>query len=257
MSTKRMALPGALIFTLGLVAAASGREGRSISSSCATVLGSDVCTWVVMDGGSAAELGATIPMDLIESVPTDVEMAWPPRELASVPLPDEARRTLGIDRLGLNWEAHGHPPASFMTQHFDFHFYSIGPAEVEAIDCRDESKPGSLPEGYALPDIEVPGMGTFIGLCVPKMGMHAMPGHEVDDTHSFAATMMLGYYGAQPIFFEPMVSRELLLSRTDFSLPVPTIGHLPHGVRYPQSFRAEYDSDADAYRLIFSGFDAE
>ena len=40
-------------------------------------------------------------------------MVWPPQELASVAFPVRgARPQLGIDHLGINWEAHGHPAGS-------------------------------------------------------------------------------------------------------------------------------------------------
>jgi hypothetical protein len=207
-----------------------------------------------MDGSAPTEMGATIPLALVESVPTDVEMVWPPQELATLPLPTEARVALGIDHMGINWEAHGHPPASFMTQHFDFHFYSVSEADVRAIDCVDETKPTQLPARYALPDIDVPGMGVLVGLCVPNMGMHAMPAREVSETDPFDASMMLGYYSGRPVFFEPMVSRGLLLQRSDFTLEMPTVPGLPAGVRYPTRFRAEYVASQEVYRLVFSGF---
>lgn len=54
-----------------------------------------------------------------------------------------------------------------------------------------------------------------------------------------------------------MVSRELLLARADFSLPVPHVEGPAHGSRYPGAFRAEYDGGAEAYRLVFSGFGTE
>lgn len=256
MSTTRIATVAAMALTIGLVAATTHDPGET-SSECTTVLGTDVCTWVVMQGGAPTELGATIPMALIASVPRGGEMVWPPQELATIPFPGAAREALGIDHMGLNWEAHGHPPATFLTEHFDFHFYNVPADEVSAIDCTDVSKPTRLPAGYTLPDIDVPGMGRFIGLCVPSMGMHAMLADEVDDTDPFAADMLLGYYGAEPIFIEPMVSRELLMSKKDFSVPMPRVASLPAGVRYPHAFRAEFDEDAQAYRLIFSGFDAE
>jgi len=256
MFTKRIAIPAVLALTVGLVAASRGTD-VTVSTSCTPALGTEVCTWVALEGGAVTELGATIPFALIEGVPTDVEMVWPPRELASVALPEEARQALGIDHLGINWEAYGHPPATFLTQHFDFHFYNISPAEVAAIECDDVSKPGSLPASYDLPDISVPEMGTFIGLCVPDMGMHAMPGHEVHATELFDATMMLGYYRGEPIFFEPMVSRELLLAKSDFELAVPAVTGLPAGVRYPRRLEAKYDAASQAYRLVFTGFDAE
>jgi len=258
MFTKRIAVALGLSVAAVLVtvAAAPERSGTT-TTSCASVLGSEVCTWVVMDGGRATELGATIPMALIQAAPSGGEMVWPPQELASVRLPAAARETLGIDHLGINWEAHGHPPAAFLTEHFDFHFYNVPSPAVSAIDCSDLSKPAHQPDGYALPDIDVPGMGTFIGLCVPSMGMHAMLADEVDDTDPFQADILIGYYGGEPIFFEPMISRALLRTQKDFTAPVPAVTGLPVGVRYPSTFRAEFDATAKAYRLVFTGFYAE
>lgn len=254
MESKRIAALVALALPLGITAAALRGQSDSVSSSCAVVQGAEVCTWVTTQGGEAIELGASIPLGLIESVPADAEMVWPPEQMGTVALPDEARRALGIDHLGINWEAHGHPPASFLTPHFDFHFYTVTEAEVASIDCTDVSKPSRLPTGYALPDIDVPGMGLFVGLCVPRMGMHAMVEGEVEETAAFDASMMLGYYGGAPIFFEPMISRDQLLERSDFALPVPLVAGLPAGVRYPTKFRAKFDAAEEQYRLIMSGF---
>jgi hypothetical protein len=253
MTASRIAASAALVLTVGFLAAVPAHE-RTTSSSCAVALGTEVCTWVVLQGATPVELGATIPLSLIEGVPADAPMVWPPEELVSLPMPAAAREGLGIDHLGINWEAHGHPPATFMTRHFDFHFYSISDAEVRAIDCADSSKPVDLPASYALPDIDVPGMGAFIGLCVPNMGMHAMHASQVEETAPFEASMILGYYSGRPIFFEPMVSQRLLLERADFTLEMPVPHGLPAGVRYPSSFRAEYLAGSDSYQLVFSGF---
>lgn len=97
-------------------------------------------------------------------------------------------------------------------------------------------------------------MGVLVGLCVPNMGMHAMPEPDVAATDAFDASMMLGYYEGLPVFFEPMVSRDVLLRRTDFDLPMPSVAGLPSGVRYPNRFSAEFDAASDAYRLVFSDF---
>jgi len=252
MGSKRLGVT--LSLALVALTAAVPEGPRSTAESCAPVLGSEVCTWVVMEAGTVVQLGATIPMSLVEAVPADAEMVWPPQSLAAIELPPEAQAALGIDHLGINWEAHGHPPASFMAQHFDFHFFSLSQDEVGAIDCSDESKPSRLPEGYALPDIDVPGMGVLVGLCVPQMGMHAMPAPDVDATDPFEASMMIGYYRGEPMSFEPMVSRALLFERSHFALPMPVIEGLPAGVVYPTDFRAEYEATSDEYRLVFSGF---
>jgi hypothetical protein len=251
---KRLAMSLALLLSVPTLAAPSAPGRRSTSRSCATVLGSQVCTWAVMEGSKAVELDATVPLALIEAVPADAEMVWPPEELASIPLPAEAREALGVDHMGINWEAHGHPPAHFMTPHFDFHFYNITPSQVQAIDCEDDSKPARLPAGYALPDVDVPGLGTLVGLCVPRMGMHAMERQETKETDPFQASMMLGYYAGKPIFFEPMVARARLLQASDFELDVPAVDGLPPGIVYPSRLRAEYDATGKQYRLIFSGF---
>lgn len=157
----------------------------------------------------------------------------------------------------VNWEGHGHPPAAFLAPHFDFHFYSIDQDAVGAIDCSDETRPATLPTGYTLPDIEVPGMGTLVGLCVPMMGMHAMPTPDASATEAFDASMIVGYYAGRPVFFEPMVARDFLRQRSNFDLPMPAVAGLPPGVRYPTAFRADFDAASDAYRFVFSGFGAK
>jgi len=254
MSPKRIVLAIALLLGATVAATAVRRDASTTSRSCADVLQAQVCTWAVMQGQEAVELGATVPMSLLESVTTPADMIWPPQELVSVPVPEDARQALGFDHMAINWEAFGHPPESFVTPHFDFHFYNVSSDAVGAIDCSDESKPSALPSRYALPDIDVPGMGEFIGLCVPHMGMHAMLSDEVDDPAPFEASLVVGYYAGRPIFIEPMVSRDELLKGQDFSLPMPAVGGLPAGVRYPTRFRAEYDQVNKQYQLIFSGF---
>ena len=254
MSAKRMTIPLVLILSVATLALAALPGARSTFRSCGVALGSEVCTWIVMEGEDAVELGATVPLALIEAVPSDAEMVWPPKELLTIALPAEARTALGIDHMAINWEAHGHPPATFLAPHFDFHFYNVTRDRVEAIDCTDTSKPPTLPAGYALPDLDIPGMGVLVGLCVPRMGMHAMAEGHVGATDTFGAAMMLGYYGGEPVFFEPMVSQARLLEASDFSVPIPRVENLPDGVRYPGAFRAEYDAAAEAYRLLFTEF---
>jgi len=255
MPSRRITALAIVVLAAGAVAAVLPGRSGSTSQTCTVVLGSEVCAWVTMEGARAVELGATIPVGLIEAVDLDAEMTWPPRQLAAIELPAEARAALGIDHLAINWEAHGHPPATFMAPHFDFHFYNITQEAVSAIDCADLSKPESAPAGYTLPDIEIPGMGTLVGLCVPLMGMHAMPDAEVGATDSFEASMIVGYYGREPIFFEPMVSRALLLKRADFEMTVPEVAGLPAGVRYPRTLQAKYDRKNDQYRLVATGFE--
>jgi hypothetical protein len=195
--------------------------------------------------------GATVPYRVVSDAPADGEMIWPPPVAAIIPLPDEVRRATGFDNLQISWEHHGHPPGPYLTPHFDFHFYTVKADRVRAIDCSDPSKPASLPAGYALPDIAVPGLGELKGLCVPTMGMHGVPAAELAATKPFDHTMLVGYYGGAPIFLEPMVSRAALLERKSFGGIVPNVTGAD-GVRFPTSFRAEYDPENQAYELVMS-----
>jgi hypothetical protein len=180
-------------------------------------------------------------------------MAWPPVPVATIPFPDVARSGSAFDNLTLYWEPHGHPPAAFTTPHFDFHFNAISSEAVAAIDCADQSKPTRLSSRYVMPDVTIPNMGTLVGLCVPGMGMHSMPGSELDNT-SFAKTMVFGYYRARPIFLEPMVSRAELLKRRSFTLYVPSVPGQPITTRAPTEFRAIWDGRTQSYRFTFSNF---
>ncbi len=145
------------------------------------------------------------------------------------------------------------PTARFLTPHFDFHFYTVAPDRVAGIDCADTRKPVQLPTNYSLPDIEIPGMGTLVGLCVPRMGMHGLRTEELADTAPFGASMLVGYYQQDLIFLEPMISQAKLAEAKSFSVAVPSLPSGGAAVRWPARFEATYDAKARTYRFVFSG----
>jgi hypothetical protein len=226
---------------------------QDVRGECQQVFGGDVCTWGTLAGGMVTEFGATAAMTTVENAPMEGEMVFPPVPEAVIPLPVEIATATGFSHLAVNWETHGHPPAPFMTPHFDFHFYTIAPEQVQAIDCADTRKPAALPPGYALPDIEIPGMGTLIGLCVPGMGMHGMPSADIEAADPFGASMVVGYYGGELTFLEPMIARARLMESRTFEMTVPPAPPgTPAAVRWPSRFDAIYDADARVYRFVFS-----
>jgi len=249
----RTRMPLALL-TLGLGACAA--KERMVQGECRPLYGADVCAWDRLAGDSLTAFGATVPMRVVDSAPADAPMVWPPVAEATIPLSAAAKSATGFDNMTIFWEPHGHPPAPYLVPHFDFHFNTISQAEVAGINCADSTKPAQLPAAYELPDVEIPGMGTLVGLCVPTMGMHALPGAEVHSTTPFEKTMIVGYYAGRPIFVEPMITRGALMARQNFSLSIPTVPNGQPGVRYPTSFAAEYDSTAQAFRFVFAGLGA-
>jgi hypothetical protein len=244
---------GATLVVLGL-AVGGCNQHQIVQGECRPLNGADVCVWGETSGATLTAFGATVPVAAAQNAPADVAMVWPPVEVATIPLPAAVKSATGFDNLKIYWEAHGHPPAPFLVPHFDFHFYNMAAADVNAIDCADTSKPGQLPAGYVLPDMSLPQIGNLIGLCVPKMGMHSLPGTEMNATTPFEKTMVVGYYHGKSIFVEPMIARATLLGRRAFSIETPQVPGRPAGAHYPLKFRAEYDSTAQAYRFVFSDF---
>ena len=227
---------------------------REVAGSCGTAFGGSICSWAQMSGSNVVALGATVPMASIENSPADAPMAWPPVVSAVIPMPAEARTATGVDHLTVYWEHHGHPPTPFLTPHYDFHFYTISDADRMAIDCANKSKPDAVPAGYSLLDVDIPGIGMLTGLCVPGMGMHSLVSSELTATTPFSGTMVLGFYNAKPIFFEPMVAKAKLMEKRSFTLPMTIPAGLAAGVRYPTKFEAVYDAAIPGYRLVFTGF---
>ncbi len=230
---------------------------RTVDGDCGDVFGSQVCTWGTFTGDALVEFGATVPLASIDAAPADAPMEFPPPLIAAVRFPEEVREATGIDHVGINWEAHGHPPETWLTPHFDFHFYTKTPTEMAAVDCANLEKPTTVPEGYALPDMDIPGLGMLVGLCVPGMGMHAARESELNDTELFAATMIVGYYDQTVMSVEPMIAQTTLQERQSFALTMPTTSE-PGGVTmWPAGFEAVYDAEAEAYRLTFMAGESE
>lgn len=226
---------------------------QTVQGECADVFGGQVCTWAdVAGGGEVAAYGVTVPMAVMEAAPADMAMAWPPVANAVVRMPPQVTAAHGVDHFTFFWEPHGHPPGAYLTPHFDFHFYGISIAEREAFDCTDATKPAELSAGYGLPDVEIPGLGMLLGLCVPAMGMHSAPADQLASDVVFDGTMVIGYAKGAPIFFEPMIAKAHLARRQSFDLAMPAVPGVPAGVRFPSQFRAEYDATTDAYRFTFS-----
>jgi len=253
---SRGVVAGLAIALYGCAAQTSTSE---VAGECADAYGAGLCTWATMEGDAVVEVGLTIPLASIEGAPGDAPFVWPPHLEAAVDMPEPALRQNGLSHVTLNWEPMGHPPATYMVPHFDFHFYLISPDARLAIDCSQLSKPTDLPDGYSMPDEQLPpelaeitGVETLVGVCVPEMGMHAVATAEMESPDPFDGTMIVGYYEGEPIFLEPMISRSLLLERRSFDLTVPTVPGLQG--EQPTTFRADYDAEQDAYRFTFSEF---
>lgn len=250
-----------VVFATVLGACAKEVPIVEVQGECGTAFAAQVCTWARMQGEKVIDVGALVPLASIENAPKEAAMTWPPVSVATLALPGAVQQETGLTELTMFWEAMGHPPGPYLTPHFDFHFYMVPPADVAAIDCSDPAKPATLAAAYSLPDVPLPpematltGVPSLVGLCVPTMGMHSLLTAELESKEPFHGSMVIGYYHGKPIFVEPMLTREMLLERRSFDLPVPRIPGASG--RYPRTFHAEYDGQQKAYRFVWSGFAA-
>ena len=252
-----VAVRNKLHYVVGLVTIAVFAGGArvqakdAVAGTCGSVFGAKVCTSYRMQSGKVTEFSMRVPIAAIEQAPASAPMVWPPKADLVVPFATEVHEQTGFTFANIYWNPHGHTPAVYMVPHFDFHFYFAPEEEVQGIDCKDTRKPQIIPAGYALRDEEVPKLGTLVGMCIPAMGMHAVPATDLDGKTHWEGSLLVGYYGGKPIFIEPMITRELLLRKHSFSLPVPKIEPTAH-VRYPKRFNAIYDPKSESYDFTFS-----
>ncbi|HET9947625.1 MAG TPA: hypothetical protein VFQ22_01745 [Longimicrobiales bacterium] len=253
MSTFDRAAKGAALAALaGALGACSGT--RVAQGECQEVYGAEVCTFAELAGGEITAVGVSFPLQSARDAPDRLHLVWPPEPVAILALPEGVAERTGFTHFELNWEHEGHQPAAFQEPHFDFHFYTVASEQLEGIHCDDATKPAELPPGYVLPDVVDPKRGEQIGLCVPAMGMHAMPITELERSGPFTATMLLGYYGGHVVFVEPMVSRAELLRGRSFALDVPSLAEVTEGGPRPTRFVADFDEATETWRLKLTGF---
>jgi hypothetical protein len=236
-----------IVMVLALASSASAQT----EGPCGSVFGVRVCTAYRTRSGKVTEFSLRVPVAAIKQAPTNVPMVWPPKAELNVRFAPVVEEQTGFTFANIYWEAGGHPPAAYMVPHFDLHFYFVPEEKVQEIDCKDRTKPRTLPAGYALPDVNVPQVGELVGVCVPAMGMHAIPAADLNLKTPWQASLLIGYYGGKPMFIEPMITRALLFRKHSFSLSVPEMERTT-SVRYPRRFRAVYIPKSETYDFTFS-----
>jgi hypothetical protein len=240
---------------------------RTVKGETETLYDGTVAAWAELNAdGTVVSVGATMELATIRNAPTpdaheheDGAGGHHHAESGSIRLafPNAVKRTTYFDHLQFDYVPTGHPPAAYEVPHFDFHFYGITTEAQLAVDCTDRTMPPDelVPSGYQVlpPRPESEGGG-----CVPKMGIHAIdvdaPELREDDPAPFTQTMILGYYGGELTFLEPMATKPFLLKREGFATSVPVPDRLGRSTRFPTAFNAVYDDVDQAYRLIWTDF---
>ena len=172
----------------------------------------------------------------------------------TVPLP-EAAIAAGYDHVSLDWMPHGHDPEGMFTvPHFDVHFYMTTEAERLAIDPADPrfmEKAANRPPADLMPATFVPPPAPEP---VPGMGEHWIDATDpVLSGQPFEAVLIYGAWDGEVTFVEPMVTRDLLLSKRAFGGRLTQPARVVEAVSLPGAWQVSYDSEAGVHRVSIDG----
>ncbi len=211
-----------------------------------TLFGGSITNWATLVNGKIATVSWTLPLATVEGVP-DTTMT---DQATYVTLPPEVGQQTVFQGLDYTFLPHGHsPPGVYDTPHWEFHATQVTAAEFSTIDCSDESNPppALLPLHWF--------MAPLPNNCFPRMGIHAF---NIDapelNQEKFTKSFSMAYYHAKWAAYEPKASKEYLLTRQTFSVPVPDMRLLGIDKLYPTTCDVVYDSKDDEYVFTFGGF---
>lgn len=243
---KKMNLPPVMMIGIVVVLLTSC-EKDDVDNGPQTYVGPSVSlgdgtasTFIVEDvNGDPVELGVRISESALNNLPDEM--------LAFVlELPGEAKTDFYTHVL-LDWNPHGHePPGLYDLPHFDVHFYIIPSAERMAIGPintdLDLEKYANAPDEMYVPEDYFLTEGG-----VPQMGAHWLDSRAPElNGEVFTNTFLWGSYDGEFIFWEPMFTRDYLLSEPDDVMDI----------KQP----AAYQKDgwyATKYRVSYSAMDKE
>ncbi|HEU4563680.1 MAG TPA: DUF5602 domain-containing protein [Gemmatimonadaceae bacterium] len=258
---------GRMMAAVALAAAALGGCTGAGAAVPATVTsyGSEIAigrgtarSYITSVGGEPTEIGVVLTEGALDGLPG-------PHGPGAAHMPDGHTTFEHVLRLPegnatpfrhvlVNWNPGGHePPGIYDKPHFDFHFYVISDADRRAIDPSDpeyqrkaERRPAAelIPRNYIMP----------APLAFARMGVHWVDTTSVElKGKPFAATFIYGSWDGKLIFAEPMITKEFLASKPQFSAPLPAPRAGRAAGYYPQGYRVRWDEAKREYHITLTG----
>lgn len=171
------------------------------------------------------------------------------------------RWDLPVQWVGVNWQVEGHiPPGVYDLPHFDFHFYIASEKSVRAIgvgkcgvfmDCAlFERATQPVPAKY------VDHRHVSVGAAVALMGNHLIDTTAPEfakPPKKFTHTWIFGAYDGRITFYEPMITREFLLSRPSICAPIKQPDAWQIAGYYPTRYCIRHHERANKYTVSLEG----
>jgi hypothetical protein len=280
--------PRAIALTLLATAALTGCESASGADAPATstTYGAPVAVgrgtlraYETEREGAPAELGVAFSEGALDGLPaTGAGHHGGAGPVHQYLLDFPSTNTAPFRFVEVNWNPTGHEPAGVYegVPHFDFHFYTVGVADRDAIVPSDPgyaAKANAVPTGDYVPPFTVqlgPPGATPADVAVPKMGVHWVDTRSAelqgmlgkpDAYRPFTRTFIVGSWDGRFHFWEPMITRAHMLAKKTATDPtvrdevipiaVPARYHVPG--HYPTAYRITWDGEAREYRVALTG----
>jgi hypothetical protein len=200
-------------------------------------------TYTTLDeGGNPTEVGMRLTATALDGLPDN------PQTLM-LDLPDQASAT-AFDHATLDWNPQGHDPvALFGKPHFDFHFYMVDMATIQAISPSDpdyaakvERAPEAkyVPQDYVVPPDDAPAAAQ----AVPSMGVHWVDSSDtslVPGSYDFKDIVINGTWDGRYTFIEPIATREWLLTAPSSQQALKLPQAYQHAGYYPTAYGVHVD----------------
>ncbi|MBA55365.1 MAG: hypothetical protein CMK89_12995 [Pseudomonadales bacterium] len=180
---------------------------------------------------------------------------------------DNIKRTTAFEHIVVNWNPQGHPPPTdiYRPPHFDFHFYTISREERHSIAAptAEEMCGAGIPlscENYELaimplPEGMMPPEHSSVGAVEPAMGNHLLDLSSPEFNGGlFTHTWIFGTWKGALSFWEPMITKDFLMSapNTFFDIAIPEVA--PEAGYYPTKYGIFYSQLQDTYMVLLTGF---
>ncbi len=248
---------------LALALAACSPTGAS-EVTTTTLLGEPVAfghgtmrSYVSVENGRPTEIGVIVPEAALHGMPpadhaSGVMVHGSVTFETVLDLP--SNNPTPFQHILVNWNPGGHePPGIYDVEHMDFHFYTVTKEWRHSIDPTDaayQAKAERLPEadfvpaGYIMPE----------PLAFPRMGVHWVhPSSPELNGEPFTHTFIYGSWDGRIIFAEPMITKKLLDSKTNFSAPVPLAARYTVPGAYPTGYGVTWNEDGSEFRIALTG----
>lgn len=192
----------------------------------------------INDSGELKAVGVRISEDVLGGLPSNFEHI-------TLQFPEEAEGMV-FEHFDMEWNPNGHEPLGvYDIPHFDMHFYMI--SEAEKMMITDAALAEILPDAQYWPETYVPTPGF-----VPIMGKHWISTESGEaNGEVFDQTFIYGSYNGNFIFYEPMITIDYLMDKTDeeYSIFQPDVFQRT-GYYYPTTYSISYDEVNNEYVIL-------